>query len=537
MKKKDILLIILLLISLKALSQFSSLEFQYYGSAKAEINGLTDIASFSLPSGTELVSCDIVVYHPKTYYSSGQNFQVVTNNNIYSSSSNFDYNTDSDAYGNIYTELSLNSNQTTDFVVQQTYNAETEVILTYGFTSNALFPTNISSEYTLATTNIQSNDPDISNKAASLTNECTTMQEAVQKIGQWVIGYLQYEPSGTIDNSDEDASNVFKRKTANCAGYTNLAIAMLRSVDIPARYISGAKLYHPYNLPVPGFTPSYFPMGGSFGPHAVYEVEYPDMGWVMSEPQRTLNFIPTHFVRHHHGADMCDKLVTITYSIRPGDVPPALFLGDMCGTITNFDNNYDFHGYSFYNSERSSKTVISVAPAKSTGIFDEVEIVYGPDEFKTGESITYQATFSSGDGTTYAVNWSWEILLYHSGGTYSYLSNYNAFNLWSTATEPLLPSYSWLIDPFGKISGEVFVTAYTSDGDYVSAKLPISVEECAGIHLLNQVYTTNTSQQGCFVTLENVSIQNNAKLTVNSEMGARIEKDFSMKAGTQLEIE
>lgn len=536
MKKIYILLIILVLVSLKGLSQYPSLEFQYYGSAAADINGLSDIADFILPSGTELTLCDVVVYHPKTYYSSGQNLQHVTNINIYSSSSNFNETINYDAYGNTYTKLSLKSNQTSDFIIQQDYTAETEVILTSGFTSNAPFPTNISSEYTMPTANIQSNDPDISNKAASLTNGCTTMQEAVQKIGQYVIGYLKYESSNTEDNSDEDASTVFDRKTANCAGYANLAIAMLRSVDIPARYVSGAKLYLPYNLPVPGFTPSYFPMGGSSGPHAVYEVEYPDKGWVMAEPQRTLNFMPTHFVRHHQGADMCDKLATIAYSIRPGDVPPTLELGDMCGIITNFDNNYDFHDYSWYNSQRPSKTVISVAPALATGINDKVEIVSATNEFKTGESVSYQATFTSGDGTTYPVNWGWDILLYHSGGAYTLADKNNSSNFWGTTTEPLLPDYNWLIDQVGNIFGEVFVTVNISDGDFKTARLPVSVEECTGLYLLNKTYTSNTTKQGCYVTLENVNVQNDAKLTVNSEMGVRIEKDFSMTAGTQLEI-
>jgi transglutaminase-like putative cysteine protease len=535
MKKIHILLIILVLISLKGLSQHQSFEFQYYGGAAADINGLSDIADFILPSGTELTLCDIVVYHPKTYYSSGQNVQHVTNINIYSSSSNFNETINYDAYGNVYTKLSLISNQTSDFIIQQDYSAETDVILTSGFTSNAPFPTNISSEYTMPTANIQSYNPGIASKAASLTNGCTTMQEAVEKIGRWVIGSLNYAAS-TDDNKDMDALSVFNRRTGNCAGYTNLAIALMRSVDIPARYVSGAKLYHEYSLPIPGFIPSSFPMGGSSGPHAVYEVEYPDKGWVIAEPQRTLNFMPTHFVRHHHGTDMCDKLATISYSIRPGDVPPILELGDMCGTITNFDNNYDFHDYSWYESKWPSKTVISVAPALATGINDKVEIVSATNEFKTGESVSYQATFTSGDGTTYPVNWGWEIILYHSGGDYTLVSDYNANNLWGAATEPLLPSYNWLIDPLGNIYGEVIVTVNISDGDFKTAKLPVSVEECTGLYLLNKTYTSNTTKQGCFVTLENVSVQNNAKLTVNSEMGVKIEKDFSMTAGTQLEI-
>lgn len=244
MKKIQIILFILLLISLKGFSQYSNFEIKYYGGADAEIDGTSDIVDVRIPSGTTLTFCDIVVYHPNTYYSSGQNIQTADNIEIYSTSGNFDVTENYDIYGNAYTKFSLNTNQTSDFLVQQFYNAETEAVLTPGFTSSAPFPTNITSEYTMATSNIQSNDPDIANKAASLTSGCTKMQDAVEKISKWVIGSLSYK-SSTNNNEDMDASSVFDRKSGNCAGYTNLIIALLRSVDIPARFISGTGKNHP----------------------------------------------------------------------------------------------------------------------------------------------------------------------------------------------------------------------------------------------------------------------------------------------------
>jgi len=506
----------------------------YYGGASAEIDGTSDIVDVAVPSGTTLTAFDVIVYHPNTYYSSGQNIQIVNNIEIYSTSNNFDVTENYDAYGNAYTELSLNANQTSDFLVQQFYDAETEAVLASGFASSAPFPTNITSEYTMATSNIQSNDPDIANKAASLTSGCTKMQEAVEKIAQWVIGSLTYAES-TNNNEDMDASSVFYRKTGNCAGYTNLIIALLRSVDIPARFVSGTQLYYPYTMPFPIADPPYFTTGSSSGLHAIYEIEYPDKGWVMADPQRTLNFMSTHFVRHQHGPDDCDELATFSgqYS---GSTPPTIYPKEMCGTITDFDNNYEYNSYSMFSTVNPDKTLIAVAPEISTGIYDKVEITNAMNEFKTGESITYQATFTSGDGTTYPVNWSWEILLYHTSGAYSLCSESNGSNLWGTTTNPVLPSYNWLIDPSGNISGEVIVTVDINDGDFKTAKLPVSVEECDELYLLNKTYTSNTTKQGCYVTLENVNVQNNAKLTIISEMGVTIEKDFTMTTGTQLEV-
>lgn len=112
----------------------------------------------------------------------------------------------------------------------------------------------------------------------------------------------------------------------------------------------------------------------------------------------------------------------------------------------------------------------------------------------------------------------------------------NGNNLWSINTNPQLPSYYWLHDTSENIFGEVILTATINDGDIISAKLPVSVEECTALYLSNQTYASNTIKEGCYITLEGINIQNNAKLILNSEMGVLIEKDFIMSVGSQLEM-
>lgn len=193
-------------------------DFKIKGSASAQIEGAVDVTEFILPVGSTLKSCEIIVYHPNSYYSSGQNYQMSNNVDIGCTSSKFSSTLRNDVEGNLYTTLSLNNDESSDFLVYLDYDAETEVDMGSGFTSNAPFPTNINSQYTLPTTNIQSNDPDIISKAYSLTSGCTKMHEAVDKIAKWVIGSLQYQ-STSNSNADMNASLVFERRTGNCMGY------------------------------------------------------------------------------------------------------------------------------------------------------------------------------------------------------------------------------------------------------------------------------------------------------------------------------
>jgi len=513
--------------------QYVNYEPNYYGSATAEIEGNTDVLTCIIPTGTALTSCTIDVFHPNDYDETSTNYQAVYGMWMdITSTNNFDSNIYTDSYGNDYTRFVLNTSQTSDFEIQQGYSCETEANLSQGFTSSSAFPTGISNEYTQATTNIQSNDPDIVSKGVSLTSGCTTMQEAVRKIAEWVIGTIDYASSTTNNNSDEDASEVFDRKTGNCTGFTNLMIALLRSVNIPARFVCGAIIRYPFTMPYIGTTFTW----GNNGPgvHAVYEVNYPDQGWCIADPQTTLNFNTTHFVKYRQGTDNVDRVKEIRYSFT--GTSPIFSLSDACGTITSFDNNYQYNAYSTFSSQKKNRTLLSVAPAIYTGIYDKVEITSGTQEFKTGESVNYHASFTSGDGSTYVTNWYWRIILYHSQGAYV-LKDYNGYGSnWGTETPPLLPSYNWLLDSNDKIFGEVVVTVAINDGDYKQASFPVSVDECVNLSVSNQTYSSNTTKQGCYVTLNGVSVQNNSKLTIDSEMGVTIEKNFSMQSGTQLEV-
>ena len=517
-------------------AQYNSYLLNYGGNARANIEGDDHIITVVVPSGSSISNSTINVYHPTLYNSTAQNKQVINSIQVVSSSSSFNQVIKYDSFGNAYSELKSIPSISSNFFVQKVYSGYTEVTLDNGFQSSAQFPVtnipaNISLDYCQPTTNIQSNDANISNLAHSLTSSCTKMQDAVQKIAKWVVGSITYTKT-TNSNVDMNASLVFSRKTGNCTGYTNLAIAMLRSIGIPARYVSGYIIQYPYSIP---FIGSSIPMGAGLpGPHAVYEVYYPDKAeWVMSDPQLTLNFCTTHFVRHRHGSDNCDKRLEFTYVVTGQS--PIITDGNMDASITSLTNNYAYKNYTTFQAARQNANLIGVFPGYATGVDDKIEITNGTSNFKTGENVSYSSTFTSSGGNTWPVSRSWNLILYHTNGTYIYASDNSNNSYWNKTTDPILPDYQWLLDANGRIFGEVIVSATLNDGDIVGAKMPLSIERCNGVIVSNQTYTSNTTIVGCYVTMDNINVQNNSALIVDTEMGVTINNNFTVNAGSTFE--
>ena len=79
--------------------------------------------------------------------------------------------------------------------------------------------------------------PEIAQKALEITSGSKNSFEAAARLTDWVHGYVTYDLA--YGDSVMDSSWVFANKVGVCDEYSNLLIAMLRSVGIPARYASG----------------------------------------------------------------------------------------------------------------------------------------------------------------------------------------------------------------------------------------------------------------------------------------------------------
>lgn len=137
---------------------------------------------------------------------------------------------------------------------------------------------------------IQSDHPDIINKAREITAGARTVAEAVEKISNWVHDHVTY----TIP-VQQDALSVFYSGKGSCQGYTRLTIALCRAVGIPARYAHG---YLPPGEDWGARVERFGVKTSGGGYHAWIEIYYPDAGWYFTDGEYTKNYVdPFHIVR------------------------------------------------------------------------------------------------------------------------------------------------------------------------------------------------------------------------------------------------
>ena len=105
--------------------------------------------------------------------------------------------------------------------------------------------------------------------------------DAVSRVLGWVSRNLRYE----LDRSlPQDADSVLARRSGYCTGVARFTVALLHSLDIPARE-------------VPGWVVGEEGGTGISGYHRWLEVYYPDRGWVMSDPLSSHHFVPATYLR------------------------------------------------------------------------------------------------------------------------------------------------------------------------------------------------------------------------------------------------
>lgn len=147
--------------------------------------------------------------------------------------------------------------------------------------------------------NIPVNEEGIAAGARKLVQNARTVPEAASAILDWIVDNFTYDAG---PNTPQDGRSVFFSKRGSCVGYTNLAIAMLRSVGIPARYVHG---YLPPGYDW-GISKKYWGVqisGGGY--HAWIEAYYPDIGWTFSDLLHSKNFVdPFHVLRYMDGVNL-----------------------------------------------------------------------------------------------------------------------------------------------------------------------------------------------------------------------------------------
>ena len=122
--------------------------------------------------------------------------------------------------------------------------------------------------YTKPSETIDSDYEGIVRLASELVKGEDDLYPAVFKIAQWTKGNINYNLSTLTAEVSQKASWVLQNKQGVCDELTSLFIALLRSVGIPARFVSGIS-----------YTNSEL-FAEKWGPHGWTEVYFPGYGWI-----------------------------------------------------------------------------------------------------------------------------------------------------------------------------------------------------------------------------------------------------------------
>jgi Transglutaminase-like superfamily len=137
----------------------------------------------------------------------------------------------------------------------------------------------------------------------SLARGKRSERAVVEAVMNWVASHTQYGSP-----SSNSASAVFAQHTGTCAGYTNLAIAMLRSLNIPAQSVYGWAVSTPIQIRTRyGDQTIQWSQPGTSGElHAWLNVYFPGAGWVPFDPQLEKFFVDPRHVAFLTSPDASD---------------------------------------------------------------------------------------------------------------------------------------------------------------------------------------------------------------------------------------
>jgi transglutaminase-like putative cysteine protease len=151
-------------------------------------------------------------------------------------------------------------------------------------------------DYLKPTEQVQSNNPRIRELASQLTSNVKTEFDAVQRVIAWVVDNVHY----VTPPAKYDAVYSLESGKGNCQNFSHLTAALLRAVGIPVRIVNGVTFNQPFDIAWQKGTLT-FKMGQ--GRHSWVEVWFPELGWVPFDPQNTMLFVSTRYLRIEVGVD------------------------------------------------------------------------------------------------------------------------------------------------------------------------------------------------------------------------------------------
>lgn len=134
--------------------------------------------------------------------------------------------------------------------------------------------------------------PVLADLVRRLTAGCCTQYQAVNQVLCWISGSIEYRSGAGIP---ADPHDVLRQRQANCVGAAELAVALLREAGIPARGVRG--FLAPLNASGMSSPDASVEMSlGEEGLHRWIEIYYPGLGWVFSDPFRSVNHVSPRYL-------------------------------------------------------------------------------------------------------------------------------------------------------------------------------------------------------------------------------------------------
>jgi transglutaminase-like putative cysteine protease len=154
--------------------------------------------------------------------------------------------------------------------------------------------------------------PDRDAFAAGAVERSARQVEAVSRLLVALAARVRYDADRT---KSQTPSSVFASGQADCVGFSELAVDLLRRVGIRARTVQGiirtgtAEPAHDARI------------GGSY--HRWIEVFYPDRGWVFSDPSASINGVDARYLPFSRRSLVRPRALTLVFVEQSGDLSYA----------------------------------------------------------------------------------------------------------------------------------------------------------------------------------------------------------------------
>jgi len=169
--------------------------------------------------------------------------------------------------------------------------------------SSAPFPTGAIRDEALAPA------PERDAFARDATRDCARQADAVARILVSLASRVLYDADR---QRPQDPPAVFASGRADCVGFAELAVDLLRRVGIRARTVQGILRTEPAH-------PAYDPrIGGAY--HRWIEVYYPDRGYVFSDPSTSINGVDARYIPFRGRSLVRPRGLTLVFVDRSGDL-------------------------------------------------------------------------------------------------------------------------------------------------------------------------------------------------------------------------